>query len=397
MQYSANQYETIETEPKGESPAIKAVSIFHRGAQQIALRFPYNDKIRVHIKKLAGLKWSQTNKCFYIADTVENRRRLINHCRGLVWVDMMELKRVSAVDFRNKVNKCKPEQSKSADTKADFAQPIKEMVEYMEQRRYSPSTIQTYRSMVAGFLNHISDKKWDKVTSRDIEQYNYREFILKNKARSTQNQFINAIKLFYGLHSQTALELDQIQRPRREVKLPEVLTREEVSGIIKCTKNKKQRTLFALIYSCGLRIGETLKLKWSDIRRHEKLIYIRGGKGHKDRRVPLSSKMVSMLEEYALAYRTEDYVFEGQKGGMYNSRSAQSAFKRSVKAAGIHRKITLHSLRHSYATHLLEAGVGLRYIQEILGHANPKTTMLYTHISGKQLREIRSPIEDLEL
>ena len=376
---------------------IKAKSLLHRGARQIALNFPYNNRIKDHLKKLKGVKWTRTHKCFYIEDTVENRRRLINHCRGFVWVDMVDLNRISPEGKKSTKKNSAHIIGRDGDLNAPLTQLVNKMVEYMEQRRYSPSTIKTYRSMVVKFLSNLKEVKWDRVKSRDIEDYSYREFVLKRRARSTQNQFINAIKIFYGLHSEAELNLEDLRRPRKDKKLPEVLTKEEVACILKCTKNKKHRTLLALIYSSGLRIGEALKLKWPDIRRGEKLIYIRGGKGQKDRRVPLSETLIKLLEEYAVAYRPEEYIFEGQKGGPYSSRSAQQVLKRSVKAAGIVRKITLHTLRHSYATHLLESGVGLRYIQEILGHSSPKTTMLYTHVSGKRIGEVRSPIEDIEL
>lgn len=376
---------------------IKAKSLIHRGARQIALNFPYNNKIKDHLKKLEGVKWTRTHKCFYIEDTVENRRRLINHCRAFVWVDMVDLNPVLLEGKKTTKKNSAHIIGREGDLTKPLTPHVNKMVEYMEQRRYSPSTIKTYRSMVTKFLSAIGEVKWDQVKSRDIEDYSYREFVLKRRARSTQNQFINAIKIFYGLHSKTKLDIENIKRPRKEIKLPEVLSKEEVAGILKGTKNNKHRTLLALIYSSGLRVGEALKLKWSDIRRGEKLIYIRGGKGQKDRRVPLSETLVKLLEEYALAYRTKEYIFEGQNGGPYSSRSAQQVLKRSVKAAGIDRKITLHTLRHSYATHLLESGVGLRYIQEILGHSSPKTTMLYTHVSGKRIGEIRSPIDDIGL
>jgi site-specific recombinase XerD len=268
---------------------------------------------------------------------------------------------------------------------------------FIEQQRYSTATIKTYVGMVVHFLQAHREKQWDTLSMQDIIAYNHREFILKKRSHSTQNQFINAVKLFYKIHDQAGIVPDDIARPRKEYRLPVVLTKEEVSAILRNTRNKKHHCLLSLIYSSGLRISEALALKWSDIRTSENLIYIRGGKGRKDRRVPLAGKMKKLLEEYAQAYHTTDYIFEGQGNEQYSARSAQIVLKRAAASAGIKVNVTLHTLRHSYATHLLEAGIGLRYIQDILGHSSPKTTMLYTHVSGKRLGEVRSPVEDMDI
>lgn len=159
----------------------------------------------------------------------------------------------------------------------------------------------------------------------------------------------------------------------------------------------KHKCLIMIIYSAGLRIGEALNLRVEDIRSKEKLIYIRQAKGRKDRRVPLSDKMLRVLREYYKACRPKEYLFEGQNGGKYSRTSARNVLKKSVQKSGIPIRVTLHTLRHSYATHLMESGVGLRYIQEILGHKSPKTTMLYTRISGKRISEIRSPLQDMDI
>ena len=186
-------------------------------------------------------------------------------------------------------------------------------------------------------------------------------------------------------------------RPRREYKLPNVLTKEEVARILRSSGNLKHKTLLSLTYGCGMRIGEILDLKWVDVSRAEGLLYIRRAKGRKDRRVPISKSMIQMLEGYFHVYKSNEYIFEGQYGGKYSYSSSQQVIRRAVKRAGIRKHVTMHTLRHSYATHLLESGVGLRYIQEILGHNSPKTTMIYTHVSGKRLGEIRSPFDDLNL
>ena len=214
---------------------------------------------------------------------------------------------------------------------------------------------------------------------------------------SAQNQFINAIKLFYSLHRNGEIIPEDIKRPRKQTRLPNVLSKEEVARIISSVGNLKHKCLLMVVYGAGLRIGEALNLRVEDIRSKEKLIYIRQSKGAKDRRVPLSEKMLQILRDYFKAYRPRNYLFEGQNGGKYSATSARNVFRRACQKAGISIKVTLHTLRHSYATHLMGSGVGLRYIQEILGHNSPKTTMMYTRISGKRLSEIRSPLEDMDL
>lgn len=265
----------------------------------------------------------------------------------------------------------------------------------MRERRYSQSTIKTYLSMLKQFLGYHAPRKWNSLTTQDVVSYNYAVYILTGRSHSTQNQAINAIKLFYTVNGRTGMVPADIQRPRKERKLPVILSKAEVRAIITATRNLKHKTLLSIVYGCGLRIGEALDLKWTDVSRTEQLIYVKRAKGRKDRRVPLQDTLIRLLEDYYRAYRTRDFIFEGQSGGKYSYRSAQQVLRRSVTRAGIKKPVTLHTLRHSYATHLLEAGVGLRYIQDILGHNSPKTTMLYTHVSGKRLSEIRSPFEDL--
>ena len=164
-----------------------------------------------------------------------------------------------------------------------------------------------------------------------------------------------------------------------------------------------------LNYSCGLRIGEALALTSDDIQSKEGLIYIRGGKGQKDRRVPLSARVLQELRQYYQRYQPKEYLFEGQQGGKYSNSSAAQVLKRAVRKAGIRKRVTLHTLRHSYlpavlryygrrgATHLTNNGVNIQYLQEILGHKSPKTTMIYTHLSGKHIRAIRSPLDDMDI
>jgi integrase/recombinase XerD len=178
--------------------------------------------------------------------------------------------------------------------------------------------------------------------------------------------------------------------------LPNVLSKEEVKAILESTKNIKHRAMLSLIYSCGLRCGELIHLKPTDIDSKRNLVIIRNGKGRKDRIVPLSPKILDLLREYYKSNKPKIYLFEGQfEGIMYSDRSLQLVLKQSLQTANIKKPVTLHWLRHSYATHLLESGTDLRYIQELLGHNSSKTTEIYTHVSTKSLQQIKSPFDDL--
>ncbi len=273
---------------------------------------------------------------------------------------------------------------------------ITNLSRWMQQKRYSNSTISTYLSFVRQFFA-LTGVQPDEISKEIIEKYNYQHFIRGSKSYATQNQWINAIKLYLKVSRLEFPDLDDIERPRKQRKLPNVLSPDEVQAIFYNTPNLKHRALLMLVYGAGLRIGEALNLRLHDIRSAESLIYIRRAKGKKDRRVPLSVKLLEILRAYYKSYRPSVYIFEGPDGGRYSNSSASQVLYRSAKRAGITSKVTLHTLRHSYATHLTNKGVNIQYLQEILGHNSPKTTMLYTHLSGKDISNIRSPLDDMDI
>jgi len=265
----------------------------------------------------------------------------------------------------------------------------------MEQKRYRPSTINSYISYLIQFFCR-SKKEWQVLTEKDIHEYNYHYFIQQGLSYSSQNQWINAVKGFCRI-VRPELELrDELLRPKRGKRIPKVLSRKKVKTLLSAPMNIKHRALLCLVYSSGLRIGEALSLKLEDIDSTRMLIHIRSGNGNKDRMVPLSKMALKVLRRYWRAYRPKQHLFEGRNGGLYSNSSARQVFKRALCQAGIEGQYRLHDLRHAYATHLLEAGCDLRYIQEILGHASPKTTMIYTHVSRQRLASIRSPLDDMK-
>jgi|SRR5688500_10668422 len=192
------------------------------------------------------------------------------------------------------------------------------------------------------------------------------------------------------------MNVDLIHRPKRSKKLPNVLSKEEVKAILSASKNIKHRAMLSLLYSCGLRRSELLQLRITDVDSGRKLLIVRQSKGRKDRVVPLSEKIIATLREYYKTFKPKTWLFEGQKeGDPYSEKSLENVLKQAVAKTKIKKPVSLHWLRHSYATHLLESGTNLRYIQEILGHSSSRTTEIYTHVSTISLQQIKSPFDDL--
>lgn len=268
---------------------------------------------------------------------------------------------------------------------------------YMNQQRYSPNTVKTYVGALAVFFSYHRTKTIDSITKNDIELFNTNYIISNGYSTSYQNQVINAIKCYYSRRLDIHFEINDLERPLRSKKLPVILSIGEVERLLDSIKNQKHLAIISLIYSCGLRVGDVLNLRISDIDSDRGIIHIKGGKGKKDRIVPLSPSVLKLLRSYFKKCRPEEFLFNGENSKQYSSSSIQKVFKRALKKGSIIKKCTLHTLRHSYATHLLEAGTNLRVIQEILGHNDPKTTQIYTHVSSEQCAKVVSPIEKIKL
>lgn len=265
---------------------------------------------------------------------------------------------------------------------------------WMQEKRLAASTVDTYVQVTAKFLGYAARKRASEISAIWIQRFNFDEIVKKKRSVSYQNQCINGIKKYLDFLG-TPLEVGELQRPRKPKVLPVVLSKEEVKRLLEATANRKHRALLTLVYSAGLRIGEALSLKLNDIDSRRMLIHIQGAKGKKDRYTLLSHKFLTELRDYYRTYRPKVYLFEGQQGGRYSVTSARQVFQRSVRKAGITKKVRLHTLRHSFATHLLEDGVDIRYIQSLLGHNDPKTTMIYTHVSESHIGNLRNPFDNL--
>ena len=340
--------------------------ITHKKEKRIAVYFKKNAQLIARIKQLEGARWSQTLIAWHLPDTQENRERFniapISHSLP----------------------------------SADGIAQIEKFKQFLRSKRYSESTIATYSDALKSFLVFFREKPTAEITNEDVIIYNNEHILKNNLSASYQNQTVNAIKLFFQTIRETKMLVDKIHRPKRSKVLPNVLSKEEVKALLEAHSNLKHKTMLSMIYSCGLRRSELLNLKFTDIDSKRNIVLLKNAKGKKDRIAPLSPKILIMLREYYISYKPNTWLFEGQHiGEQYSEQSLQSVFKQALKKAGNKKPATLHWLRHSYATHLLESGTDLRYIQELLGHSSSKTTEIYTHVSTKNIQQIKSPFDDL--
>jgi len=267
-------------------------------------------------------------------------------------------------------------------------------LELLQSLRYSSSTMKAYSTYFIDFMSYFRNVDIKAVTYKQINSYLLQLIQHRNISVSQQNQRINAIKFYYEKVLNRKKEYYRISRPRKESKLPTVLTKEEVNRLIQLTKNLKHRCILMTIYSGGLRRSELINLKVRDIDSQRMLIKICAAKGKKDRYTLLSERLLSELREYYKVYLPRQWLFEGQEGGPYSATSIERIFRDAVGRAGIKKYVTPHSLRHSFATHLLEQGTNLRYIQELLGHSSTKTTQIYTRVASNALMKIRNPLDN---
>ena len=347
------------------------------GEPVICIEFPYNREIIDALKTKSGAKWSTSLKCWYIP---ENDFNLSSFFTGL--------KPVAHIDYSNL--KLKPgEQAKAQPKKPDRVKNVSLPHGYLEQLhqgRYRDNTIKTYTHYFKQFIAHFSERELPGIAKEEINEYILQLIRERNISPSQQNQRINSIKFYYEKVLKNNKEYYDIGRPRRRHQLPDVLSKEEIGKMIKVTDNLKHKCLIALIYSCGLRRGEAINLKLEDIDSKRMLIKVRDGKGGKDRYIGFSEHLLTILRDYYREYKTSVYLFQGQKGGKYSAESIWNVTKKVAAQAGIKRRVHPHILRHSFATHHIEQGVDIRFIQEWLGHESIKTTQRYTHVAGNNFK-----------
>ena len=384
-----------------------------------------------------GVAWSAQKKFFYAPDSFAVRKRLYSFFRSKgYYVDYSDLKtqkrykthegatverpekiqgnsnnspggrnrpidsKVSASSIRNSRSGRKPRNRQKGGKHSMYMSlsvELKEMLnnyaDHLRGKRLSQSTVSVYGYFILRFLDFAKTWEQRSWSNKTIDLFLEGVIAKEDYSISSHRQCISALKYFVGLFELTDFDASQLNRPKKSRILPIVLSKEEVLDLLQATRNLKHRVILALIYSSGLRIGELLKLKIKDIDLDRNQVFVQQSKGRKDRTVILSEAIRPLLLNYLSTYRPKVYLIEGHNGGMYSSTSIRTFLKRSCKHAGISKHITPHTLRHSFATHMMESGVSLRHIQSLLGHSKPETTMIYTHVVQKDLMCIKSPLD----
>ncbi len=349
-----------------------------RQAKRIKVSIPYDMKEeREMLKKIEGRWYHKNQKLWSIPYTPENFNLLQKLFAG----------KYEIVDQ----NSIPQRPSITLNTKS--MEELAKMHQKLVLKGYSEHTLRNYKHELTGFLKYFENFDLKKLDKEKIESY---IFYLVDKYKigeSQQNMAINAIKFYYEQVLGMPREYYQIQRPKKRKSLPNVMSQEEVLKLINYPKNLKHKAILYTIYSCGLRVSELLNLRIKDIHSDEGFVYIKGGKGKKDRHTVLSENLLILLREYFKKYKPSYWLFEGQDGGKYSAKSVQAIFRKAREATGVNPWATPHTLRHSFATHLLENGENLRNIQIMLGHDSSKTTEIYTHVINVSNKKIKNPLD----
>jgi site-specific recombinase XerD len=354
------------------------IGITKSSTGELRVNFPYDPELVEKIKTIPGRRWVLEEKCWTVPDTESVIKKIIS----LFGIEEMKVN-----DFTSShhlLNPCANDHIQLLDKE-------------LKLRGYSPLSRKAYRQHIHSFSLYIK-KNLSLVKEGEIKDYLYFLIERKGVSRSYINQAISALKFFYVQVLKSSQFVDNIPRPRREKKLPVVLSREEIIKMLNVTINPKHRLLLMVTYSAGLRVSEIVCLRSEDIDSDRELIRIKSAKGNKDRYTTLSVVALEALRDYWKVYRPKGWLFPGADGEKHlSTRTAQKIFEQALVKAQIQKSVTIHVLRHSYATHSLEDGVDLRYLQELLGHSRPETTMIYTHVTQKDLTKIRSPLDNIVL
>jgi len=342
------------------------------------------------IKGLPEPKWSQQYNMVYIKNTKENLSIVFLTFKGVVWINYNRFLSNRPVNTHNE--SIDVAWFRNRKTVPEYRLCPESYLLKLELKRYANSTVKTYVTFFELFINYHIDKELQELDEADVRTF-LQHLIQKKYSNSYINQAINAIKFYYEVVLGMPNRFYEVERPRKESKLPTVISKEEVMSIIENTNNLKHRCIVQLLYGSGLRRSELLMLKLSDIDSKRMLIHVKGSKGNKDRLTILSKIALADLRLYFTEYRPKTYLFEGRNGNKYSGESVLSLVKSAAISARIRITVTPHVLRHSFATHLLESGTGIRQIQVLLGHGSTKTTEIYTHVATNTFKDIKNPLD----
>jgi len=363
--------------------------LFINGEKKIGLQF-YPDKvIQALIKELPNPKWSRNYQMVFVHNSKEVLDAIFEKFRGVAWINGQHF-------FETTVIK----DNEPMDVAAYRARPEKPNYRYapdsffnkLELKHYSKNPCRVYISMFERFINYYPTVAVNSLSEEEIRGY-LKVLVQEKKSDSYINQSINSIKFYYEVVLGMPNRFYSIERPRKKQKLPTVLSKVEIMKMIDLTTNYKHKCIISLLYSAGLRKGELLNLKLADIDSKRMVINVKLAKGNKDRITLLSITILDYLRKYFAIWQPKEYLFESPRGGMYSRTSIDRIVKKAALQANIEKKITPHTLRHSFATHLLENGTSLRHIQSLLGHNSSKTTEIYTHVATNHLQVIKNPLD----
>lgn len=352
--------------------------------RKLKVYFVFNQDMVEQLKLLGYVRWNAYDRCWDVpyTDSYMAELKLIAQRNGKEYrYEVFHKQQVKPrLSYRGGIN---------------YRRCPDEYIAKLTELRYSNNTLETYKHMFEEFINYYHDIEIDEITDSMIIDFLRYLVSERNISGSYQNQSINAIKFYYERVRGGQRKIYSIERPRKEKYLPEVLSEEEIVKILNVTGNLKHKAVLMTIYSAGLRISELLNLRIKDIDSQRMQIRVVQAKGKKDRYTLLGEKTLEILRKYVKEYKPNDWLFEGMNGEQYSKKAVQKFLKTGVEKAGIKKRVTIHTLRHSFATHLLEAGTDIRYIQSLLGHSSGKTTEIYTHITTKGFEQIKSPLDKL--
>lgn len=398
--------------------------LLHNGEENIGMYFPNLGVLNKAVRKIKKARWSTTHKCWYVPSNQEKHKEILAAFKGLVKIEQAEmrnyllekkkkeniqpghLKRVShfpasqsrgSIATRSALNN-KVTLYKGGRIHAVNAHVLPAMEQQLKLKAYSISTRKTYLNEMAQLLQTIKDIPADDLTPELLKRYMvycFEKLLLKE---NTLHSRINAMKFYYEQVLGKEKFFWEIPRPKKPLQLPKLLNEKELAALFNALKNKKHKAMLFTAYSAGLRVSEIVKLKIADIDSKRMQIFIERAKGKKDRYVNLSPVLLDILRSYIKEYKPKPkvYLFESEQTlTAYPTRTVQQIFTMAKNKAGIRKEVGVHSLRHSFATHLLDKGTDIKYIKDLLGHFNIKTTERYLHVSKKQLVNIASPFDDL--
>jgi site-specific recombinase XerD len=372
----------------GRSVTMKHLLIKEK--RYIGLQFNTDKVIHALVKQLPDVKWSNSFNMAYISNTSENLDQIFKIFNGVVWVNCNYFFDKSTVRETNEPIDITWFRKRQLPT--NYRVCPNSYLDKLELRKYANNTVKTYVTSFEKFINHYISKDLVAINESDVRKY-ILKLVQQDKSNSYINSSINSIKFYFESVLGMPNRFYEIERPRKEKKLPKVLSKEDVLSVIANTNNLKHKCIVSLLYSSGMRRNELVNLKITDIDSKRMLIRIEAAKGNKDRYTLLSHSLLEDLRAYYKQYKPEKYIIEGMYGKQYSGQSIGKIVVNAAEKAGIKITVTPHMLRHSFATHLLEAGVDLRQIQVLLGHSSSKTTEIYTHVATTTFKKIKNPLD----